>query len=153
MFIGLSQLRAQTSTARWHHAVFFMAANAAFITWVSSILTLKDWQHLAYATLISALAAFVNLLWSRMVKRETDWIGFYTSSLKEIERKINEAQPESLRVAVFTADGYPSKAVGETTMPFHKGLKLLSTTAMSLWVVSTFSCSGAVAFGLGRAGV
>ena len=90
MFIGLSQLRAQTSTARWHHAVFFMAANAAFITWVSAILSSKDWPHLAYAVLISTLAAFVNFLWSGMVKRETDWIGFYTSSLKEIEARLGK---------------------------------------------------------------
>lgn len=153
MFIGLSQLRAQTSTARWHHAVFFMAANAAFITWVSAILSSKDWPHLAYAVLISTLAAFVNFLWSGMVKRETDWIGFYTSSLKEIEGRINENQPEALRVAIFTADSYPSRAATETTMPFHRGLKLLSTTAMSLWVVSAVSCAGAVAFSLGRAGL
>lgn len=153
MFIGLSQLRAQTSTARWHHAVFFMAANAAFITWVSAILSSKDWPHLAYATLISALAGFVNFLWSGMVKRETVWIGFYTSSLTEIERRINENQPEALRVAVFTSDRYPSKAETETTMPFHRGLKLLSTTATLLWVVSAVSCAGAVAFSLGRTGL
>lgn len=131
MYIAISQLRGQASTARWQHAVVFMLLNIPIIGWVRDTAATGQARYVFAAFFVGLLATAMNYLWVGLVRRENHWIQFYTDKLRDMEQIGTESG-----VLVFAAPDFPSSAVTQVGIPFRSGISLLSWGMTTLWVLA-----------------
>ncbi len=147
MYMGICQTRAQSANLRWQKAIVFMAINAGLVNMGYVLLDVSSSRKMIPIIVLEAVAIWLNLLWGGLVDRANQWIGYYTTILKEIEEKAGT----ETGVLIFSSPTYLSRFDTEVKgRRFREGIKTLSELMKYLWMITFVSSLGYFIYILGQ---